>query len=224
MQGMGSMTGHAPGPVPGKRVHPVVWVLICLAGLALLVILALAATGIYIASRFSEDPVGVTASVISMLDPELELVSADKETETLVLRERSTGQTITVDLKNLTSSSFHLGTGTREITIDTGRSKLTIGSAKPPDWLPAYPDARVMRSMSAKGADGLSGSQTLETQDDVTRVLDYYASELVRAGLTTTRSGTQLKARSKDGNREVSVDATTLDERSRVILSYIAKD
>src|SRR5690349_9578974 len=142
MQGMGSEHQYVPGPAPRKGLHPVIWVLIGLFGLFLLIVLALAGTGFYIAHRFSEDPVGVATTVLGAMDADVEVLSADKARKTLTIRERSTGKITTLNFDDLKNGSFDFGSGKREISIRSGGKNITIGGDATPEWLPSYPDAK----------------------------------------------------------------------------------
>jgi hypothetical protein len=222
MQSTGSAPEHAPATPHRRKLHPVVWVLICVAGLLLLIAILLTAAGFYIAHRFSEDPVETTATLLSVVDSDLEVVSGNRKN--ITIREKSTGKSTTINWDDLKGTSVHVGTGGREITIETKERKITLGSGKLPEWLPAYPEARIRRWMNVTGPDGWSGSQTFDTSDGATKVLDFYEQPLKSAGLNVSRSGTAISARNDDGRREITIAADMHDAGARVILSYTARD
>ena len=97
-----STPAQSPYPFPPKkRIHPVVWVLIGLAGCLLLVIIAVVAGGVYVASRVAENPAEAAAALIAAGNPDVEIVSSSKERGVVTFREKSTGKTVTVNLDQL---------------------------------------------------------------------------------------------------------------------------
>lgn len=223
MQAMGPAPGYVPGPPVKKRIHPIIWILVGLAALLLLVTAALVAVGFYVVHRFQENPAEVASAVLSTVNADLEVVSSDKERGTITLREKSTGKTTTLTMKDLKSSSFNLGTSGGEITLESGGQKVTIGGGKTPDWLPAYAGARVQHTVTEDEDGSTSGSYGFTTKDGASAVIGYYEQQLSKAGMQVTRpSASELIAR--DERREVKLTARMEGGGSRVILSYTAKD
>ena len=93
------LPGQYPAP-PKKKIHPVVWVLIGLAGCFLLVIMAVVAGGVYVASRIAQNP-AEAAALIAAGNPDVEVVSSNRDRGLVTFREKSTGKTVTVNLEQL---------------------------------------------------------------------------------------------------------------------------
>ena len=97
-----STPAHAPfGGPPKKKIHPIVWVLIGLAGCFLLVVMAIVAGGVYVASRIADNPAQAAAALIAAGNPDVEVVSSNNERGLVTFREKSTGKTVTVNLDQL---------------------------------------------------------------------------------------------------------------------------
>ena len=94
------LPGQYPAP-PKKKIHPVVWVLIGLAGCFLLVIMSVVAGGVYVASRVAQNPAEAAAALIAAGNPDVEVVSSNRDRGLVTFREKSTGKTITVNLEQL---------------------------------------------------------------------------------------------------------------------------
>lgn len=94
---------QGPYPVPQrkKKIPAIIWVLIGLAGCFLLVMVAIVAGGIYVASRVADNPAEAAAALIAAGNPDVEVLSSNRETGLVTFREKSTGKTVTVNLDQL---------------------------------------------------------------------------------------------------------------------------
>jgi hypothetical protein len=215
-----SNTGYAAAPVgPRRKIHPVVWVLIGLAGLCAVLLVAAAGVGYYVAERFEADPAGATTALLSAIDTGFEVVSTDKASGSLVLRDKNSGEITTLNLNELKHTSIDFGNGRGKIVVRDGEHDIVIGGGETPGWIPAYGNAKVKRTVSATTA----GSQVFESSDAPSQVLAHYERELGGAGMRITRHS-DSKLTAEGGGREVALAVEPKGSGSRVILSYKSKE
>lgn len=119
-----------PAP-PQKKLSPVVWVLIGLAGFFLLVIIAVVAGGIYVASRVADNPVEAAAALIAAGNPDVEVMASNRDRGTVTFREKSTGKTVTVNLDQLKEGKlvFSGDDNEREVTVQAGPDGVKVESS-----------------------------------------------------------------------------------------------
>ena len=126
------MSGPVPGafPVPPKKkLSPIVWVLIGIAAFFLLVIMAVIAGGIYVASRVADNPVEAAATLIAAGNPDVEVVSANRDKGTVTFREKSTGKTVTVNLEQLKQGRLVFTGDDKEVTVEAGPDGVKVESS-----------------------------------------------------------------------------------------------
>ena len=123
--------GSYPAQPPKKKIHPIVWILIGLAGCVLLVIMAVVAGGIYVASRVAENPVEAMAALIAAANPDVEVVSSNKEKRIVTFREKSTGKTVTLNIDQLNGGkiSFSGQEDGKEVRVEAGPDGVRVKSA-----------------------------------------------------------------------------------------------
>jgi hypothetical protein len=122
--------GSYPVQPPKKKIHPIVWILIGLAGCVMLVILAIVAGGIYVASRVAENPVEAAAAVIAAGNPDVEVVASNKEKGIVTFREKSTGKTVTLHLDQLKGGkvTFSGEEDGKEVRVEAGPDGVKVKS------------------------------------------------------------------------------------------------
>jgi hypothetical protein len=124
----GPVPNAFPAP-PKKKISPVVWVLIGLAGFFLLVIMAVVAGGIYVASRVAENPIEAAATIIAAGNPDVEVVSSNRDRGTVTFREKSTGKTVTVNLDQLKEGKLVFSSDGKEVTLQAGPEGVKVESS-----------------------------------------------------------------------------------------------
>ncbi len=213
--------------VPAKQGLPVwAWVGIGCGALIVLVMIAIAIGGIFIANKakdvaadFEKDPAMVAARMIVKLNPELEEVDSDPDAGTMTVRNKQTGEVITVDLEDIKEGRLSFKSGDREINIDasemegSGTLKITDEdggvvfssgdvSQELPAFVPVYPGCEpANRHSMTTGGESIGGFE-LETSDSVQEVLEFYRSKLEAAGFETS-----VNTFSQDGSRGGMVNA-----------------
>jgi hypothetical protein len=236
----------APPPPPPRKSGALKWILL---GCGLFLVLILGAMGYctIVAKRkfgeFKDNPAMATAKMVVAANPELELVSEDKEAGTLTIRNKTTGEVVTVGLDDIKEGKIDFKTAEGETSMEVGEEGIKISGAEGqttfqtgavenvPDWIPAYPNGTTQPGYSATTAEGRQAAFTVTTSDPVDRVLSFYEEKLRAAGLTVEkaemtagdqRSGT-VSGRSADDARQVSVMVSTSDEGTQALVSFTEK-
>src|ERR1700690_2014026 len=194
-------------PAP-KKVSPVVWIL---GGCAVLVFLAVAAVtvgGLFIAHKVKEagfDPelmqkhpeLAVVKTMVAV-NPDAELVSIDEDKGIVTVRNKKTGETVTMNFEDIKQGkmSFESGgkkvvmeghgegdTGSFTVKSDQGTAKFGAGAVKMPAWLPAYGGATV-QGFSSQTPNGSGGTFSFKAGDGFDKVAEFYKDALQKAGFT----------------------------------------
>ena len=171
--------GPMPGPNPSqqKKTNVVVWVLLGIAGLLIAGVLIAAATTYYFVKQVagSSNPAIAIAKVITTLNPDLEVISMDRDT--VRVRVKSTGQETEINISVIKRG---------KIDIKSPEGRVVIGGkARMPDWLPKYPgmDPVTQVESLAKG----KGTVVFHTPDKVDKVTAWYEQILKDGGFTVER-------------------------------------
>jgi hypothetical protein len=231
---------------------PLAWVgvgcivLLVLAGLAVGVMGWFAKRAV---DKFAENPTMAAAELMVRANPDLELVSSDKKTNTITVKDKKTGEVTTFSAEDAKNGKFTIksdkGTATFDAsggnglsvqsTDDKGQvSTFNAGAGTPqnlPSWLPTYPGASVQGTLDTTNGEGRSATFTVSTKDDPAKVLDYYESQLKAAGLkvekTTTTSngqtGGSVSGKNDDGKHEASVLVSSTTEGTQAFVSFTEK-
>lgn len=227
-------------PPPKKGVSPLVWVLVGCGALLALAALVLLVAGFFVAKKvkdvagdFEKNPAMAAAKVIAAANPDVEVISADDDAGTITLRNRKTGEEITMDLEDVKKGRIRFKTGEGKqvdvqvqdqgsggLRVDSDEGTMTFGGgdeASLPPFLPTYPGLRLASTISGTFEHGMSGAWQFASNDPPQQILDFYQRELERTGfevsVNTTRqggrvSGGMLHASVDDGRQTVNVAVT----------------
>ena len=196
----------APG-TPAKT-SPLVWVL---AGCGGLIVIAALVFGViaYKAKQFVNsahgNPAYATARLLAAANPDIEVLSTDEDNGTMTVRNKKTGETLTINLKDAAKGKFVFeqngkkaeinaqGSGDKgSFEIKSSEGTVKFGTdGKSPDWLPSYPGATAKGVFSSQTPKGLAGSYTFTTNDPIDQVAKYYEDALKKAGLTVSTNSVQ---------------------------------
>lgn len=239
-----------PPPVPVKKgKSPWMWVGIGCLGVMIVGGIATATAGYFLYSAVEEmtdDPIGMTAKLAAMGDPDIEFISADKDHGKVVLKKLSTGEEITIDYADVKDGKIEFSSGGETATIgfdpDNGEEGgLTIkskdGTAKfggdmeakdVPSWVGAYPGVKLKTVMSSSARGAKTATFAFDTQDGMDDVVSFYKKKLSAAGLEVTATVTQdkhtsLMALSKDKKRNAHVMVTREDGKTTGIVNVTEK-
>lgn len=254
----GSSQAYPPGPTattpaaasPKKKIPPLAWVAM---GCGCLVILAAASTlligGWFVhkagetISDIADNPVMATAERVVEMNPDLELVSSDREKERLEIRDKKSGKTYWVDASQIRDGQISFGEGDQMSTLKfrgeggqgsvelegpEGTSRLHVGSGaggKIPDWLPVPEGAETGEGVfSFDTPESQGGTITLTTDQTVDEVVAFYRRAFEDKGWKVSRAtysgdmgeGATLSTTSPDGKRTVVVGVAAKDGRTQI--------
>lgn len=184
-------------------------------------------------------------------NPDLEFVSSDDAKGLVTVKDKKTGEIVTVSLEDAKNGKIVFKKeGEGEVTIEAkgdenkgslevksaeGSAKFAAGAGsidKLPDWLPVYPDVQLVGSYSAQNKDGQSGGFHFATKDPPTRIVSFYEDGLKRAGMTVNTNLLQTNGKVSGGmatgedtgkKRIVSVSAIPNEEGTQVTVVYEVK-
>jgi hypothetical protein len=249
---------YQPAPPPPKKgLSPLAWIGIGCGALAVLAAIGffimLAAGGWFLkkqADKLEKNPALTTAEWIVRANPDLEVVSTDEDEGTLTIRNTKTGETVTMNAKDVSEGRIEFKTkdgtavfdasgkdGTIKVTDEKGSQVATLqaGGGAPqnlPSWLPVYPGGTVQGTFDTNSAEGRSASFTLSTPDPGDKVLSFYESQLKEAGLKVDSTITSSTAEGKGGiltasgenpRREVSVLVGASEGKTTAAITFQEK-
>src|SRR5438128_5546799 len=136
-------------------------------------------------------PALAVAKMMVAANADIELVSVDDDKGLITVRDKKTGETVTVNLDEAEKGKVvfkqegkgevsieangYESKGSLEVKTPEGTAKFGSGSIdKLPDWLPAYPGTQPEGSYSAKTAEGESGGFHFTTKDSPEKVIGFY--------------------------------------------------
>jgi hypothetical protein len=135
------------------------------------------------------------AKMVTAMNPDYETVKTNDREGTIVVREKSTGKTITMRFDPDTKKMVVIGDDGKQasVTIDnTGfTAKSDEGTVKfggtgnsAPAWVPVYPGSSPQNTMSATSADGSQNTFTFKSKDPAAKIISYYSDQLKSGGFT----------------------------------------
>ncbi len=241
-----------PEPPRRKGLGPLAWIAIGCGGIAVIALGLLVATGFFIAKKgkqaiehFEEDPTKALAELAVKLNSELEIVSSDPNARTMTVRNRRTGEVVTLNWDEIREGRLGVRTGEGEFELEVGgeggdavlkvtkdgEETLALGGASAaeiPAWLPRFPDTTPRGLFRQRAPGGATGAFSLETEASPREVLDFYGARLEASGFRVTRSdvagalgsGGQITAEAGSGGRKVTVTAGTAGKVTQVAVYF----
>jgi hypothetical protein len=189
--------------VASKSKGPLFWILISI-GVLVMVVICAAAVGSYfiyrVAKNVGNNPGLAVAKLAVAANPDLQTVSEDDGSGTITVRQKSTGDVMTLrfdsEKKTLIAtdkdgkearfsvSGDKNGGGSFEVNTDKGSIKFGASSSNTmPAWVPTYPGSAPQGTFSSQTPDGNQNVYSFKTKDGADKVLDFYAKELGDSGL-----------------------------------------
>lgn len=186
------------------------------------------------------NPAAMLAKMATAGNPDLEVVSQDDARKTVTIRNKKTGETLTMNAADLEKGKFELSNekgekltvgGDKEGLKVEGKDGTTVlggeGAAAAPGWVPAYPGAKPKGTFAQKGAKGEAGAFSFQTKDAVADVLARFEADLQGAGFavekTVSGEGMGVIAGKHEGGREVNVTALRSGDATAVTVQYQEK-
>jgi hypothetical protein len=203
-------------PPPPKKSNALLWVLVGIGGFFLLIALVVVGGIAYVA----RNPAIVMTKLITASNPNVEVLSVDKGSQQVILRDKKTGKTYNISFDDVKKGRFSMrGTD--------GHSSFSIGGdAKIPAWVPDYPGSHPQAAFSAKGDDGESGTFTFKTSDAGAKVAKFYRDQFQSSGMrisseaTTSSNGTAVTAEDEAKNHTVTAIVGVDGSRTTVAVTY----
>jgi hypothetical protein len=179
-------------------------------------------------SLMRSNPGLAMAKMASAMNPDLETISTDDKAGTIVVRERSTGKTLTMRFDPDKKSLVVMGDDGKEVKLSaTGNDKsggvevqtadgtLKFGAAtgnNAPAWVPVYPGSTPQGTMSSQTNEGKQNTFTFKTNDGAGKVLSYYQDQLKSANFTigvmsSSEAGGMLQAEDQNKERTIVITA-----------------
>ena len=227
------MTNGQVPPVPQKKgTSPWLLVGIGCASIVMLGVLAMGVVGYFVydkakdvAQEMEDDPIATTARFIAAANPEIEVVSADKNARVVVFRNTDTGEEFTFNYDDIEDGRITFSsddetasidfnqegdTGSLTVTTDEGTTTFGTNDVDIPSWVPIFPGTEPTGTYASETPDARAGAFTIKTPEALEEVLGFYETELKSAGIviqnrTTTPESAMLVASLDEGSRTVTV-------------------
>lgn len=185
-----------PPPLPPKKSNTLLWVLLGVGGFFLLIAIVVVVGIAYVA----RNPATFMTKVITASNPNVEVLSVDKGSQEVVLRDKKTGKSYTVSFDDVKKGRFSMQSGDGHSSFSVG------GEAKIPAWVPDYPGSHPQAAFAAKGDEGESGTFTFKTSDSEAQVAKFYRDQFQASGLhitsETSSSGNGSTMRAEDEGKK----------------------
>lgn len=249
-------------PVPPKKkgLPALAWVGIGCGVIVLLVVIGLVALGGYAVHKvkqagfdpelWKKNPAAAAAKIVTTMNPDVEVVSTDNDSQTITLRNKKTGKTITVDLQDVKNGNFRFSDEKGEestISINTGSDKegeesgsinikssegnfnISTGSeaSKLPEWVPLYKDIVPTKVMVITADKGSSGGYSIVVKDSVEIAALLMEQKLKDDGFTVSKNSYSMNDKKmvnisgqKEGGLSINVIVTNTDEGTGINITF----
>jgi hypothetical protein len=211
----------AAAPAPKKR-GPLFWILIGFLGLVVIGGILVVSGGLWFMNRvrqagvdpalMQKSPGLAMAKILLSGNPDIEILAVDEDLGILKVREKKTGKTLTMDLKDVEKGKISFrdennqlveiqaqGEGANasvEVKGPEGSMRMGAGPGQLPDWVPSYPGSEGTGTFNVTSKEGKGGSYAFKTNDSVGDVVSFYEDELKSAGFEVEKN--QLPASDRD--------------------------
>ena len=232
-----------------KGMSPWAWVAIGCGGLIVVFAIVVSLSGMFLAKKAAdfvedvqENPEAAAEMLIKM-NPDLELVESDRDAGTITIREKDSGEVITVNYEDIKEGKLTFETDEGEMTFSAsedseeglftvttdGEETMRVGSSDMdslPDWVPVFPGGTTTGTYSATTPDGVSGSFQLTSSESVDDVLAFYVEQFEDDEWSVQKTeysgpdgkGGQVIASVED--RTVMVILSTSEEGTQAMVNY----
>ena len=193
----------------------------------------------------AEDPT-TAIEMMAAMNPDIEVVDKDSAAGTVTIRNKQSGETITVNMDDIREGriSFSSDDGAGSLSIDQESGQMEIrtegadgavaqfgGATQVPGWVPSYPGATSEGVYSAQDATSESGTFTLSSTDSLDDVFTFYRGQLESGGYQITENrystpdgdGAMLVGETGDGKRTLTFTITTGEGKTQVMGGYTQK-
>ncbi len=188
----------------------------------------------------SSNPV-VLGRIIAAANPNLDVIDVNEAKGTIKVRDKNSNKTFYINLTDAKRGKIEIvdedGKGVRisgdggkiEVNGDDGDKAVVNlgGGAQQGGWVPAYPGAKVLNSVTSEKQGIQSGVYTFQTSDSAQQVLDFYRDKLKAGGYTVSNENSVANqvdslTLAKD-ERAVAIVVTHQGGQTTVVVTYGAK-
>ncbi|WP_009960742.1 hypothetical protein [Verrucomicrobium spinosum] len=192
---------------------------------------------------FEKNPTKAAAMIALRMNPDLEVITVNDATGEVTVKEKKSGDTITMSFDDIAQGKFTIKNAKGEtVTMDASNAEkqgvvvtgpegqTVIGGSQsaPPDWVQLYPGATNTGGMRNEKGGSVNGSYAMETTQNNEIVSKYYGDQLKAAGYETNVTATStadgdmtiINATKDEGKRTQTVMIQTLDGKTHIALSY----
>jgi hypothetical protein len=251
-----AMSTSPPNPSPGYPVPPQQTVaptprskkanLAFYIGGGCLILVVLALVTCSVAARscahlVSSNPV-VLGRIIAAANPNLDVIDVNEAKGTIKVRDKNSNKTFYINLTDAKKGKIEIvdedGKGVR-ITGDGGNGKIEVSGddgekavvttgdkAQQGGWVPVYPGAKMVNSVTAQKAGIQSGVYTFQTTDSPQQVLDFFKDKLKADGFTVSSENSvtnQMDSLQLAKDDRVASFVVTHQGETTVVVTYGAK-
>jgi hypothetical protein len=183
-------------------------------------VLAVGALGLFVVNKVPEiaqNPAGL-GRLIAEANPNMEMIDADEEKRTIRVRNKESGETLTIRLDDLKAGRIKFEREGKE-----GTDTLEVGGkVRLPNWVPKFPGVEPVSVGSASSAtEGEGGIVTFETSASEEKIVAFYRDGLEKRGLTVKATGPALVMQNEEDGLHATV--TISDDsggKRRVTVAY----
>jgi hypothetical protein len=185
------------------------------------------------------------AKMATAVNRNLEVVSTNDRTGTIVVRDKTTGKVTTMkfdpDTKRMvitgddgkqSSVTVNGSGGTGSVSVESADgSSVKYGNAagnNVPSWVPAYPGWAPQGTISATNAEGSQNTFSFKSTDPASKILSFYSDQLKAAGFTismttTSDQGGLVQANDDAKKHTISVIVGTSPDGTETAITAIEK-
>ncbi len=158
-------------------------------------------------NEFKRNPEKAAAEMVVKFNPDLDLVSQDDDAGTMTVRDKNTGETITVSYKDISEGRLTV-TGEDGATTSLGMGSME----KVPAWVPRVENADKAISVFHHESDKeISGSVHFETGESADDVQKFMESAAEKAGFGSKSAGRTSVGGTETRSLNYSDDKRTLN-------------
>jgi hypothetical protein len=218
--------GTPPPPPAKKGLSPLAWIGIGCGALLVLIAIGISMAGWFAARKikeFGENP-AKAAELIVRANPDLEVVKTDDDAKTITVKDKKTGETMTLNMSDLAKGKIEMKSDKGSFKVDEKGVTMTdekgetatftgaAGDQNVPSWVPMYPGGQAQGNYAATTNEGVGGMVTVQTGDSVDKVIKFYEDKLKADGYTVQKT----TSTDNNGANSGSVSGSTEGEKRTV--------
>lgn len=198
-----------------------------------------------VAQELANDPTAAI-DMMAKINPDIEVVERDAAGGKVTIRNKQTGEVVTLDVDDIREGRISFSTAEGETTMqldqeagtlqvhsegDNGGTLSLGGNTELPSWVPTYPGATSEGVYSAETAEQIGGTFSATTADDVDTVFAYFKSQLDGGGYKVSENrfsgpqgtGGMLVGESADGRQTLTYTLQSSGGQTQVSGMYSQK-